>query len=72
MHRNEDPTQPKINKLIKLIRGFPAIGHWGCFKKKTKPNGSVKKSKKKSEHTSRQMTINTQVSKIYGTQQKQF
>ena len=35
-------------------------------------NGSMKKSKRKSENTFRQRKIETQLSKIYGMQQKQF
>ena len=35
-------------------------------------NGSKKKSKRKSENTLRQMKMETQLFKIYGTQQKQF
>ena len=37
-----------------------------------KTNGSVKKSKRKLENTWRQMKINTDLSKTYGMQQKQF
>ena len=37
-----------------------------------KTNRSLKKSKRKSENTLRQRKIKTQLSKIYGMQQKQF
>ena len=36
-----------------------------------KTNGSMKKSKRKSENTPRQVKIKTQLSKIYGSTQKQ-
>ena len=35
-------------------------------------NGSMKKSKRNSENTSRQIKMETQLSKICGIQQKQF
>ena len=35
-------------------------------------NGSLKKSKRKSEATWRQMKMETQIFKTYGTEQKQF
>ena len=37
-----------------------------------KTNGSMKKSKRNSKNTSRQMKMETQLSKIYGMQQKQL
>ena len=37
-----------------------------------KTNGPMKKSKRKSENAWRQMKMETQLSKIYGMQQKQF
>ena len=37
-----------------------------------KNDGSIKKSKRKSENTLRQIKMETQLSKIYGMQQKQI
>ena len=37
-----------------------------------KTSGSMMKSKKKSENTSRQIAMNTEPYKIYGMQQKHF
>ena len=74
---------PKDISLRKNLLNFPAVGialeiNLGKKEKhknmetKQHANGSKKKSKRKSENTLRQMNMETQLSKICGTQQKQF